>query len=95
MRVLAYTSPARGELFPVVPILRQLRLQGHEVAVRTLREHVGDLAALGLEAKPLAPEVVSIALDDWKRTRRTKRKLAPCRDLAAVLPSMLRISAPL
>jgi MGT family glycosyltransferase len=66
MKILAYTSPARGELFPVVPILRQLRLRGHEIAVRTLREHLGDLAALGLEAKPLAAEVVSIALDDWK-----------------------------
>ena len=66
MRVLAYTSPARGELFPAVPILRRLKLRGHEVAVRTLREHTGDLAALGLEAKPLGPEVVSVALEDWK-----------------------------
>lgn len=66
MKLLAYTSPARGELFPAVPILQHLKLRGHEVTVRTLSEHLGDLAALGLEAKPLAPEVVSVALEDWK-----------------------------
>jgi MGT family glycosyltransferase len=66
MKILAYTSPSRGELFPIVPILQQLTLRGHEVAVRTLREHLGDLAALGLKAKPLAPEIAAIALDDWK-----------------------------
>jgi MGT family glycosyltransferase len=64
-KVLAYTSPARGHLFPVVPILLELHKRGHDVAVRTLDAHVGDLLALGLEARPLAPDVVSIAIDDW------------------------------
>jgi MGT family glycosyltransferase len=66
MRLLAYTSPSRGELFPVVPILRQLNRRGHDVAVRTLHEHVADLASLGLKAKPLAPEIGAIALEDWQ-----------------------------
>src|SRR5687767_6770792 len=35
-RVLAYTSPARGHLFPLTPILDELRERGHEVALRTL-----------------------------------------------------------
>ena len=36
-RYLAYTTPARGHLYPIVPTLVQLRRRGHEVAVRTLR----------------------------------------------------------
>ena len=39
-RVLAYTSPARGHLFPVTPILDELRGSGHEVALRTLASQV-------------------------------------------------------
>ena len=35
-RVLAYTSPARGHLFPVTPVLDELRGRGHDVALRTL-----------------------------------------------------------
>lgn len=34
MKVLAYTSLARGNLFPMVPILSELRGRGHEIAVR-------------------------------------------------------------
>ena len=35
-RYLVYTSPARGHLYPMVPILEELRRRGHEVVVRTL-----------------------------------------------------------
>ena len=28
-RYLAYTSPARGHLYPIVPTLRELRRRGH------------------------------------------------------------------
>ncbi len=31
-RILAYTSPARGHLFPLTPILDELRARGHEIA---------------------------------------------------------------
>jgi hypothetical protein len=65
-KILAYASPARGHLFPVVPILQELQARGHDVAVRTLEGHVGDLRALGLQAQPLARDVVAIAIDDWK-----------------------------
>lgn len=34
-RILAYTSPARGHLFPVTAILLELGRRGHEVSVRT------------------------------------------------------------
>ncbi len=66
MNVLAYTSPARGHLFPVVPILQALRSRGHDVALRTLEACVADLLALGLHAKALAPDVVAVDHEDWR-----------------------------
>jgi hypothetical protein len=39
MKVLAYTSPARGHLYPIVPILLELQRRGHEIALRTLASH--------------------------------------------------------
>jgi UDP:flavonoid glycosyltransferase YjiC (YdhE family) len=44
MRLLAYTSPARGHLYPTVPILAELFARGHHTSVCTLsgaREHSG------------------------------------------------------
>jgi MGT family glycosyltransferase len=85
-KILAYTSPARGHLFPAVPMLAALRARGHEIAVRTLAEHGRDLAALGLDARPLAPAVVALAHDDWQgrspadaqqRAMRVFERLAP------------------
>ena len=68
MKILAYTAPSRGELFPIIPTMLELHMRGHCVAVRTPGECVGDLLTLGLDAKPLAQDVVSIALDDWQAT---------------------------
>jgi UDP:flavonoid glycosyltransferase YjiC (YdhE family) len=65
-KILAYTSPARGHLFPLVPVLETLRARGHTVAVRTLETHVPDLEALGLSAAPLARGVTAIEHDDFK-----------------------------
>jgi hypothetical protein len=39
-RILAYTTPARGHLFPVTPILDELHRRGHEIALRTLASQV-------------------------------------------------------
>ena len=40
MKILAYTSPARGHLYPLVPILDELAGRGHRIAVRTLASEV-------------------------------------------------------
>ncbi len=40
MKVLAYTSPARGHLYPLVPILDELARRGHAIAIRTLASEV-------------------------------------------------------
>jgi MGT family glycosyltransferase len=50
---LAYTSPAAGHLFPIVPGLLALRERGHAVHVRTAPELVAGVRAAGLDAEPL------------------------------------------
>jgi MGT family glycosyltransferase len=65
-RYLAYTSPARGHLYPIVPTLLELRDRGHEVHVRTLASEVSALQAEGLEARSIAAEIEEAPLDDWE-----------------------------
>src|SRR3954453_13701667 len=65
-RILAYTSPARGHLYPVTPILQELRARGHEVHVRTLGSQVEMLRGLGLDAAPIDPAIETIEHDDWR-----------------------------
>ena len=56
MKVLAYTSPARGHLFPLMPILDELSSRGHEISVRTLASQVPMLRERGFDAKPISAE---------------------------------------
>ena len=65
-RVLAYTSPARGHLYPLTPILGELRRRGHEVAVRTLSSDVQLMQDEGFEAGPISKRVEAIQHDDWQ-----------------------------
>jgi MGT family glycosyltransferase len=65
MNILAYTSPARGHLFPLVPILDELARRGHSIAVRTLSSQVPLLAARGFDAAPIAPVIETIEHDDY------------------------------
>jgi MGT family glycosyltransferase len=74
-RILAYTSPARGHLYPVTPILLELRARGHQVSVRTLSSEVAMVQGLGLEAQPIDPAIEAIVLDDW-RARTPQQGLA-------------------
>jgi MGT family glycosyltransferase len=66
MKVLAYTSPARGHLFPLVPVLDELARRGHEIALRTLASEVPLMRERGFDAAPIAPAVEAIELDDFK-----------------------------
>ncbi len=65
-RVLAYTSPARGHLYPLTPILLELQRRGHSVAVRTLASEVGRMRDLGFAAEAISDRVEAIAHDDWR-----------------------------
>lgn len=79
MKVLVYTSPARGHLFPVVPIVQELQRRGHEVVLRTMHTYLGLLHELDIDAEQVSPRVEAILLDDASaRTMpgRQKRALA-------------------
>jgi MGT family glycosyltransferase len=79
MKVLAYTSPARGHLFPLVPILDELARRGHGVALRTLASEVPLMRDRGFDASPIAPAIEKIPIDDYRgRTpnARIKRAMA-------------------
>jgi UDP:flavonoid glycosyltransferase YjiC (YdhE family) len=60
VKVLAYTSPARGHLNPMMGPLLELRRRGAEVHVRTLTPAVESVRAAGLEAEPLSPEIEAL-----------------------------------
>ncbi len=66
MKVLAYTSPARGHLYPVVPIVQELQRRGHELALLTLSSQVETVRALGIDAGPISGQVEAVELDDYK-----------------------------
>ncbi len=65
MKVLAYTSPARGHLYPLVPILLELRDRGHDIAVRTLADEVPNLRRLWMDAEVISPAINDIVLEDY------------------------------
>jgi UDP:flavonoid glycosyltransferase YjiC (YdhE family) len=64
MKVLAYTSPARGHLNPMMGPLLELRRRGADVHVRTLASEVGAVRAAGLACEPIAAAIEAIAMDD-------------------------------
>ncbi len=64
-RVLAYTSPARGHLYPLVPILGELARHGHEIAIRTLSSQVGLMRDQGFAAEAIAADVEDLVHDDY------------------------------
>jgi UDP:flavonoid glycosyltransferase YjiC (YdhE family) len=65
-RILAYTTPSRGHLFPLTPILDELLRRGHEVAVRTLASQVPLMPARGFAAAPISDRVAAIEHDDYR-----------------------------
>ena len=65
MRILAYTSPARGHLFPLVPTLDELARRGDDVAVCTLSSQVEAMTARGFEASAIAPSIEALEHDDY------------------------------
>jgi MGT family glycosyltransferase len=66
VRLLAYTTPARGHLYPIVRILQELRHRGHEIALRTLASQVSAMDDLGFETQAVSQRVEAVELDDYK-----------------------------
>jgi MGT family glycosyltransferase len=71
-RVLAYTSPARGHLYPLTPILTELQRRGHDIAIRTLASEVPLMRRQGFSAEKVDERVESIAHDDWQSSSARK-----------------------
>jgi hypothetical protein len=65
-RILAYTTPGRGHLFPLTPILEELRRRGHQVVLRTLAAEVAAMRQRGFDAGPISDRIEAIAHDDWR-----------------------------
>ncbi|MBF6595322.1 MAG: glycosyltransferase [Thermaceae bacterium] len=65
-RYLAYTTPARGHLYPILPTLLELHRREHEVIVYTLATELEWVCGLGLGASPVDPAVEARAMDDWR-----------------------------
>ena len=66
MNVLVYTSPARGHLYPIVPLLSELTARGHRASVVTLSGELEHLARIGIDGWPIDPAVADIAIEDWR-----------------------------
>ncbi len=64
MRVLAYTSPARGHLNPMMGPLLELAARGAEVHVRTLASEVSAVCDAGLACEPIDSRIEAIEMDD-------------------------------
>ncbi len=67
-RILAYTSPARGHVYPLAPILLELQSRGHHIFVRTLSSEVERMRNLGFDAKSIDPQIEDIVHQDWKHS---------------------------
>jgi MGT family glycosyltransferase len=65
-RILAYTSPARGHVFPLVPILDELHARGHQVHLRTLSSEVEMTRARGFRVEPIDPAIEAIEHHDFE-----------------------------
>jgi MGT family glycosyltransferase len=108
VKVLAYTSPARGHLAPMMGPLLELRRRGAEVHVRTLSGGVENVRAAGIEAEPIAAAIEEVAHDDHEarvqltsgaRSFRTLRRRAKHEvpdfeaALAAVAPDLVLVDS--
>jgi MGT family glycosyltransferase len=79
-RLMAYTSPAAGHLFPMVPGLQALQARGHTVRVIGPAAYV---ERVGLDAIALDPEVESFPVRDYEAKEGRDRLHRGLHDLLA------------
>ena len=63
--ILAYTSPAFGNPYPLVALLVELRRRGHRIVLRTLAGGVAIGNGLGLETALIDPRIEAVEMTDW------------------------------
>jgi UDP:flavonoid glycosyltransferase YjiC (YdhE family) len=79
-----------GHLFPIVPILEELRRRGHEVALRTFASEVERMRSLGIDAHPIAPSIEALAIADW----RARSQVGAAKRAAATFCDRAELEAP-
>lgn len=67
-RILAYTSPALGHLYPLTPVLDALHARGHEIVLRTRGDAVELMRSRGFDAGPVDPQIEELELEDWRES---------------------------
>src|SRR4051794_4062974 len=82
-RFLAYTSPATGHLFPLVPGLLALQARGHHVILYGPAEHLDAVRDAGLETRALDPRIEQVEIRDFEARRNTDRLHRGITDLMA------------
>ena len=78
---LAYTAPAAGHAFPLVPGLLALRERGHDVHLYTAPDLVAPIRRAGIDAEPIDPRVAAIRPGDHAERRAVDRLRRGYRDL--------------
>ncbi len=64
-RILVYTSPAVGHLFPALGPATALARRGHDVHVVTLGSEIDRVRGLGLGASAIDPQIESLEMTDY------------------------------
>lgn len=64
-RILTYVAPGKGHLFPVVPVIDELRARGHDVSLMTTASEVEMMRERGFDAHATDPVIERIELNDW------------------------------
>ncbi len=65
-RILIYTSPARGHLYPIMGPATELARRGHDVHVVTLADEVDLVRSQGLSAEAMDSAIEAREMDDYK-----------------------------
>jgi MGT family glycosyltransferase len=66
VKVLAYTSPAKGHLYPIVPIMAELIKRGHHTIAMTLSDELSNLAQIDIEGTAIDPVIERNQIEDWQ-----------------------------
>jgi MGT family glycosyltransferase len=82
-RVLVYTTPGAGNIYPVVPTLLELAARGHELHVRTRDTEAERLRSLGLDATAIDPRILEIEIDDYRGRSQIDASMRLLRAIAA------------
>jgi MGT family glycosyltransferase len=80
---LAYTAPAAGHLFPMVPGLLALQERGHDVHVMTAPDLVAGARAAGLDATGVDPRILDVPIRDYEARRDVDRLRKGLQDMMA------------